>query len=342
VKMMSRERRSSPRVPFDEDVIVYAAGRRMACRGLDLSTGGIGLLPSEEARPGLHVIVDMGLEGNESIAVEGYVVRQQQMNQNYAWGVQFHGLSPRVQHKLDAHVAHVARRCVPHNTQPALGQIKRRRPELPELPERVPTPSAVALPSAPPRRTPTSTEQRRIVGPTLEPTPTPSPAPAFEVPSAQPMVMAEPVAANQQRGPVDPRTRAAPSPAFFFAPPPVAALPRPPQPVTHDLPPRPRPSSIPSREPDTPAPEPRISVNEASPVTLEAELPPPPPLQPQQGRRRRRQSPARGGAAVLMTPRELGVHERETACYPRHDEPNAGHEVSDDDLAAFVQSFLDD
>ncbi len=336
MRMMPRERRGSPRVPFDEDVIVYAGGRRMACRGLDLSTSGIGLLPEESARLGLHVIVDMGLGGSESIAVEGYVVRQERLAERYAWGVQFHSLSPRVERKLDAHIAEVAREgahhhhlrgrpLTPHtaqrghqNLQPALHQVKRRRPELPDLPERRPTPSSVVLPAMPTRRPPT---------PILDPVrpPTPAPAPAFEIPAG--LVNAS----ERPKGP-----RAEPSPAFAFAPAPAPALPRHPRQLGE----QPKAArSLPALEPPSPTPSPkRPSANSVGAPNLGAQTEPKP--------RQACPSPAPGGAAMSQRDElQLDVHQRETA-YDLRDSKRVASvddsELSDEALEDFVNEFIKD
>ncbi|PIE17791.1 MAG: hypothetical protein CSA65_07780 [Proteobacteria bacterium] len=101
--MTGVERRRGERIRFSDDVVVFAKGRRITCRGTDLSEGGIGLEPPAKARPGLHLIVDVDLDGGQAVAIEGYIVHEEE-GERYRWGVRFHDVSPRVQRLLAAFV----------------------------------------------------------------------------------------------------------------------------------------------------------------------------------------------------------------------------------------------
>lgn len=203
---MNVERRDSPRIPFEQDVIVYARGRALPCRAADLSAGGIGLWATERVQLGEHVIVDMGLDSGTPLAVEGFIVREAhdlRAEQRYNWGVRFHGLAPRVQRLLASHVADQRH---PTHRQRAMPTLRDRRPQ--RRPPPVATPSVSPGCGASARPAPLDHRAR-----STQNTPTPAPAPAFEQ-SAEFLSLGELA------------TRAEPSPTFPVAPEPVPALPR--------------------------------------------------------------------------------------------------------------------
>lgn len=131
---MTGEKRSSDRIPFIQEVVVYAQGRRLSCWSTDLGVGGICLIPPAKAKPGLHIIVDMGLEGGQSVAIEGFVVREGETSSRYAWGVRFQNVPPRVQRMLAAYVARERAENPPPPPPPR---------ELPEPPRRAEPPPPV-------------------------------------------------------------------------------------------------------------------------------------------------------------------------------------------------------
>lgn len=203
---MNVERRDSPRIPFEQDVIVYARGRALPCRAADLSAGGIGLWANERVQLGEHVIVDMGLGGGKPLAVEGFIVREARdarAEQRYCWGVRFHGLAPRVQRLLASHVAEQPLPSHRHRAVATLRQQEHKR-----------RPPPVAAPVSPGCGA-SARSARLLHHRALETqnTPTPAPAPAFEQPNDRPT-----------QG--DLATRAEPSPTFPVAPQPEPALPR--------------------------------------------------------------------------------------------------------------------
>lgn len=94
------DRRDSLRVDLNQDVVVYAQGRALTCRLANLSENGLCLEPPASARAGLHLIVDMDLDRGQTVAIEGYVVREDAQGQSYRWGVRFHQVPPRIRQML--------------------------------------------------------------------------------------------------------------------------------------------------------------------------------------------------------------------------------------------------
>lgn len=92
-----KERRSGVRVPFYGAAIINAAGRRIACKAIDLSISGMLLLPPAKAKAGLDMQVSFAFPGlDQWISVHAVLVRETTKDNNYAWGIRFRDVPPFV------------------------------------------------------------------------------------------------------------------------------------------------------------------------------------------------------------------------------------------------------
>lgn len=90
------ERRKWARVHFRREIIAYAGAKRLSCLALDLSAGGVCLLPPVRATPGLLLRLNIGFPGGRTIVVDGVLVREGNVKSRYIWGVRFHRVAPRI------------------------------------------------------------------------------------------------------------------------------------------------------------------------------------------------------------------------------------------------------
>ena len=103
---LGSERRAYPRTAYLSDAVVHAANRHLHCKTLDLSAGGLLLMPPARAGAGLPLVIDLTLTDNpEPLRLSGIVVRETAVGQSYAWGVQFTNLNDEVTHRLDFELA---------------------------------------------------------------------------------------------------------------------------------------------------------------------------------------------------------------------------------------------
>jgi hypothetical protein len=85
------DRRQHPRVPLDTTANVFAGGDSFRVRVLDVSIGGARLLvekPIGQWGDEVHLC----LPNNERLVVRGTIVRVQQLDQGYAFGLRFAAL----------------------------------------------------------------------------------------------------------------------------------------------------------------------------------------------------------------------------------------------------------
>jgi hypothetical protein len=95
---------------LERELVVYAAGQRLSCRALDISAGGVCLLPPVQGDPGLLLRLNISFSSGHTVAVDGVVVREGKVGSRYAWGVRFHRVAPRIQKQLSEQVGTEERR----------------------------------------------------------------------------------------------------------------------------------------------------------------------------------------------------------------------------------------
>ncbi len=90
--------------------MVYAAGQRLSCHAIDISAGGVCVLPPARGDPGLLLRLNIGFSSGHTVAVDGVVVREGKVGSRYAWGVRFHRVPLPIQKQLVEQVAGEERR----------------------------------------------------------------------------------------------------------------------------------------------------------------------------------------------------------------------------------------
>jgi hypothetical protein len=94
----AKNRRKFPRVPFPTDAVVYAEKRRLSCRCVDLSVGGMKLIPPAKANRGLPMRLSFQFPGKrQSLSLMAMLIREGSHDQRYVWGVRFFALPPSVE-----------------------------------------------------------------------------------------------------------------------------------------------------------------------------------------------------------------------------------------------------
>lgn len=102
----NHDRRAAPRVPFQAKVFLDAMGRRIDCRGSNLSATGMLLFPPARAGVGLAVRVHFVLPGTPQVnTVGGTLVRNGEVDGTYCLGVCFTDVSADIDQRIREFVA---------------------------------------------------------------------------------------------------------------------------------------------------------------------------------------------------------------------------------------------
>lgn len=100
-----QDRRLSPRCAYSATAIVYVGSEQLVCRAVDISSGGMLIIPPNRRERGSFLRINLSLPSfDEVLDIDAIVVREAEVNGRYAWGVAFHEPEPRVVKLLAAFV----------------------------------------------------------------------------------------------------------------------------------------------------------------------------------------------------------------------------------------------
>ena len=103
VRETQHERRRWPRVVYAREVVVYAAMRRLRCRGRNLGAGGMCIEPPRGATPAERLRLNIALGEGKTIALEGKVVRKDSGDPG-CWGVSFDRVPRAIRDQLTSFI----------------------------------------------------------------------------------------------------------------------------------------------------------------------------------------------------------------------------------------------
>lgn len=158
-----RERRGSPRTSYSETAIVYLGNEQFSSRLADLSRSGLLVFPPMRQGPGTFLRLNISLPALDTVLdVDAFVVREDEKDGYYTWGVQFHELSAEAGALIDTYVKWDRNREV-HSVKPDPGSIsvemekKRTGPDFPAVefawdPDGGPGSQPLPETAAPPRK----------------------------------------------------------------------------------------------------------------------------------------------------------------------------------------------
>jgi hypothetical protein len=104
--VVSKERRSRPRVPLDTEFVVFSGSERLWCRARDVAASGMALVsPLPGGNPGLYMRIQLTLpDGDATLPIDAVLVREQETPDGYVWGVRFHSLESWVASNIEIYV----------------------------------------------------------------------------------------------------------------------------------------------------------------------------------------------------------------------------------------------
>lgn len=98
---MPKERRRSPRIPVEGNVVVYSGNQRLTCRLLNVSESGMALAVDSEQRPGTFLRLRFTLPGDRRpTGVDAVVVRHRGSGSQVEWGIQLVDPPPALSARL--------------------------------------------------------------------------------------------------------------------------------------------------------------------------------------------------------------------------------------------------
>lgn len=104
--VISKERRSKPRVPLDTEFVVFSGSERLWCRARDVASTGMALVsPVPGGTPGLYMRIQITLpEGKAPLPIDAVLVREQETPEGFVWGVRFNSLESWVAASIEIYV----------------------------------------------------------------------------------------------------------------------------------------------------------------------------------------------------------------------------------------------
>lgn len=103
--MNGRDRRKSPRTSYPAAALVYVGNEQHSCQVADLSKDGLLIYPPVRQGVGTFVRLNVPLPALDQVLdVDGFVVREDDRDGRYTWGVQLHEPSPRAAALIEAYV----------------------------------------------------------------------------------------------------------------------------------------------------------------------------------------------------------------------------------------------
>ncbi len=105
VLVTGTDRRKSPRTPYPATALVYVGNEQYTCRVADLSKDGLQIYPPVRQGVGTFLRLNIPLPALDKVLdVDGFVVRENEKDGEYSWGVQLHEPSPRATALIEAYV----------------------------------------------------------------------------------------------------------------------------------------------------------------------------------------------------------------------------------------------
>lgn len=134
---LPHERRAAPRISYPGFVVVVAGGHRLCCQAVDLSATGMSVVPPAQAPAGTVVAVAFEFEQpGHWTHLQGTIVREAQIRQDYVWGIRFSEVPDAVAWQLQQYVHNCAFADLVASVVEAPVEFASRPVELPSEPVR--------------------------------------------------------------------------------------------------------------------------------------------------------------------------------------------------------------